>query len=495
MKDKLATGVAWLGSAKLVINLLALSSTIILARLLTPGDFGLVAIVLALLAIIESVTDLSLAASLIHHHKPTELHYHTAWSLGLVRGAVLALIFALIAPFVSDFYHDSRLTPVMWTIAVSIFISGFKNPKVVILTRELIFWQEFVMSVSQKVLGFTVGVLCAWYLKSYWALVAGTVASQVTGTIVTFIVVRYRPKLSFKHVREIWSFSIWLTLGKIINTLNWKFDHLLIGSYLGQKTLGIYSVGDNLAGLPTREAIQPLESTLFPGFRTIANDPSRLRAAYTSAQSLITTLALPLGVGFALISHSLVLLLMGEKWLPIIDVIQVISCVYVLQTMGSQVHPLAMALGKTKTLFNRDLFSFVIRIPLIVAGLYLGGLMGVVLARTVSGGITLIINMHLIGRMLSISFLSQLRANIRSLVSVIVMAISVKSIQWWIGVDGSSVELVIKLIYFILCGALSYSVTHWILWTVMGKPMGSEVELLKLTKLFMNKILLKFNRD
>ncbi|KAF0843630.1 PST family polysaccharide transporter [Methylovorus glucosotrophus] len=494
MKDKLVKGVAWLGAAKIVVNILALCSTVVLARLLTPADFGLVAIVMALLAIVESVTDLSLASALIHHKNPSEDHFHTAWSLNLTRGLLIAAMFACAAPYVADYYHDSRLKEIMWVIGASIFVTGFNNPKMVVLTRDLIFWQQFVMTVSQKLAGFVVGVTLAFIFKSYWAIVGGTVASQLVGVIVTYLVVPYRPRFSYRHTREIWSFSVWLTLGKMINTINWKFDHLMIGSYLGTKSLGFYTVGDNLAAMPTREAIQPLESTLFPGFKHLVHDKIRLRNAYVSAQGVITALALPLGVGFAMVAHPLILLLMGEKWLPVVQVIQIISCVFVLQTIGSQVHPLAMALGETKVLFKRDFISFFIRLPIIIAGMFMAGLMGVVYGRAISGTISLVINMHLISKMIPLSVLSQLKGNIRSLLSVVSMAAILYCIKSLLVLESNTSGLVLELMVLCASGAISYISIHVLLWHIMSRPLGPESEALRIIKAALARIKAKLSK-
>lgn len=485
MKEKLFIGVFWLGAAKLIINFLALISTIILARLLTPEDFGLVAIVLALLAIIEAVTDLSLASALIHIKEPSEDHFHTAWSLNLTRGVFLAFLFWLSSEFIANYYHDVRLTNIMWIISGSILISGLTNPKMVVLTKKLIFWQEFVVTVSQKLMAVVVSVAFAFLFHSYWALIAGVVTSQIVGVLVSYFIISYKPRFTYIHLRDIWSFSIWLTLGKIVNTLNWKFDQLLIGSQLGSKSLGFYTVGDNLAGLPTREAIQPLENTLFPGFSHIAEDKVRLRNAYVKSQTLITAIALPLGIGFAAISYPLVLLLMGAKWLPSVQVIQVISCIYVLQTIGSQVHPIAMAVGKTKTLFYRDLLNFIIRLPIIIGGLFYFGLMGVIFGRAISGSISLLINMHLISKMLGISIWEQVNSNARAIASVLSMASFLLIIQKNASFSSNStLELTLQVVAMVFSAFFVYVGFNLLLWILMKRPPGPESELIKALKKF-----------
>lgn len=488
MRDKLAKGVAWLGAAKVIINLLALFSTLILARLLTPEDFGLFSLALTLFTIISSLTDLSMANALIHHKNPTDEHFNTAWTLNFTRSAIVALLFCIAAPITASIYHEPKLTSVMVLLAVSILLAGLNNPKIVLMTRDLIFWQEFALTVSQKLVGFIVGVTIALIYKSYWALVGGMVTSQFVGVVISYIIIPFKPKLSFAHSKELWSFSAWLSLGQIFNTLNWKMDHLLIGSYLGVKPLGYYSVGDNLAAMPTRETIGPLQTTLFPGFRQIVHDNERLKLAYKSAQSLITAIALPIGVGCALIAHSLVLLAMGVKWMPVVQVIQVLSCVFALQTLSSPVQPLAMAKGETKLLFKRDMFSFTIRVPIIVTGLFLGGLVGIIYARSITGVIAIIINMHLVKRLIGTKVFEQIADNARSLLSIVVMTVGVLYLQYLIGCDGSSLGLLLKIGAFIFLGALLYLISHFILWKTAGKPIGPETEVLRIVSKLTAKI-------
>jgi len=505
MKAQLAKGVAWLGAAKVIVNLLALCSTIVLARLLAPDDFGVVALATTMLSIVNSVTELSLASSLIHHKDPTDTHFHTAWTLNLLRAIIISLFFCAAAPMAATLYSEPRLIDIMLALGASVMLGGFNNPKTVILTRNLVFWQEFVATVSQKLAGFVVGISIAFLYKSYWALVGGMIASQLVGIVVSYIVIPFMPRFSIAHAKELWAFSIWLTLGKIVNTLNWRLDPLLIGSYLGSRTLGYYTVGDNLAGMPTRETIAPLETTLFPAFKKIAHDNDRLKVAYRSAQSLISAIALPVGVGCALIAHPLVLLTMGSKWLPAVDVIQVLSCVFALITLSSPVQPLAMAKGETRLLFHRDLLSFAIRVPIIVVGMILGGLHGIIYARSVTGVIGIFINMHLVRRLIGTGIIKQISANIRSLIGVIVMSFGVLTIEYIAGGEGTpqflkhllgklgsplSLEyflaydektlLAAKIGLFVITGAVLYVTVHLTLWLIAKKPVGPENEIIRM---------------
>ena len=218
-----------------------------------------------------------------------------------------------------------------------------------------------------------VSLLIAWEYKSYWALILGSLAGQVAYVLLSYTALPFLPRITFKHTRDLLSFSVWLSLGQIINTINWRFDQLLIGGLSGRAALGYYSVGDNLAQLPTREAIAPLTQPLYPAFSRVADDHERLRAGYQRAQAFITAVALPIGVGFALLASPLILHFMGEKWAPAVIVAQGLSAIFALQTLGSLAQPLGMAAGATKLLFKRDVQMFFVRLPIDHGGNFPGG--------------------------------------------------------------------------------------------------------------------------
>lgn len=493
MKDKLAKGVAWLGAAKVIINLLSLISTLILARLLTPEDFGLVALATTMLTIVSSVTELSLASALIHHKEPTDAHFNTAWTLNLCRAIFIGLIFCVMAPVAAGVYNEPRLFNIMLVIGISVMLTGFNNPKTVVLTRNLVFWQEFVVTVSQKLAGFITGITIAIIYKSYWALVGGIVVSQLVGIIATYAIIPFSPKFSFAHAKELWSFSIWLTLGKVVNTLNWNLDQLLVGSYLGKIILGFYSVGDKLAGMSSREIIGPLETTLFPAFSQIKNDNNRLKQAYKAAQSLIFSIALPLGVGFALVAHSLVLVLMGEKWLPAVEVIQIIAVTVAFQTLSAAAQPLAMAKGETKFLFQRDLISFLVRVPLIIIGLIFGGLIGLLYGRAISTFISIAMNLFIVRRLIGTTVAEQITANLRAMISVVAMGLTVLFLQHTLGNQGSTIFLIVKIATYVLVGGLVYAITSALIWQKLGKPLGPETQFIRLLANVITKFLPRQN--
>ncbi len=480
VRNRLIKGSAWLSAARAVVNGLSLLSTIVLARLLSPGDFGLVALATTLLAIMTSVTDLSLSSALVRHAAPTRTHFDAAWTLNSLRGLALGALFALAGVPAARLYGDPRLVEIVTVIGFSLFLSGLTNPRSIMLQRDLIFWQEFVLNVAQKLGGVAVSTAIAWTYRSYWALVLGILAMEATNVVVSYTILPFRPRVCFEHVKELLSFSAWLTAGQIVDTLNWRFDQLIIGKGLNVAALGHYTVGSNIAQMPTRETTAPLTNVIFPAFSSIRADRARLARAYQRAQRFVTAIALPAGFGAALIADPLIRLTMGDKWQPAIFVVQVLASVFALQTLGSLAQPLYMAQGETRLLFLRNAQMLAIRVPLIAAGMLLGGLKGVVLARVISGLVSIYISMRLVRKLTELGVGEQLFANGRALVAVAVMSLSVVAASPLLPHGADPTSLVLEIAAIIAIAATAYCGTSLLLWAAMRRPAGPERELAEL---------------
>jgi len=318
--------------------------------------------------------------------------------------------------------------------------------------------------------------------------VIGLLASQVTNVIVSYVTLPFRPRPTLAHAKELLSFSVWLTAGQIVDTLNWRFDALLVGKGLGNAALGYYSVGGNLATLPTREAIAPLTKVMFPGFASIQNEPARLASAYQRAQSVITAVALPAGIGAALIAEPLVLLAMGERWRPVIFIIQALASISALQTLATLTQSLGIAKGQPRVLFVRSLQMFVIRVPMLVLGMLIDGLRGVVFARVLTGLIAIGFNMFLVRRFISLSVRQQLAPNIRSLISAALMVLAIYLLRPALPDGTDNAALLLRIVLTGVAALFVYCASMFVMWLAMGKPLGPETEVQHLLRKALTKV-------
>lgn len=492
IKARVVRASIWISAARGTTNLLSSLSTIVLARLLAPADFGLVALATSMLVVLQAFTELSLSQALIHTRDPTPDHYNTAWSLGLARGLMIALGFALAAPLAANAYSEPRLQDVMFALAVSAALGGLQNPKLVMLRKDLSFHQQGILSIAATLMNVGVAITIAALFRSYWALVAGLLAGQATNVILSYILLPFRPALRLKHFRELWRFSVWVSLGQIVNTLNYRFDHLLVGTFLGRADLGLYTIGSRLAVLPGQEMVRPLTGTLFPAFSLTADDPVRLRRAYQRIQGVVTAIALPASIGFGLIADPLVRLALGEKWLDAIPVIQLLAAIYSIDTFGSLVTPLGMAKGQTRLLFVRSVQKFAMRVPMIAIGLVLGGFPGLLYARVIAGAAGVVVDMTMIDRLLGMSLMEQIRANLRAILSTTAMVLSVVLLRTSLVLPGDSKGLALMLIATIALSVFVYAATSWLLWRVAGRPKGPETEVIEAGAKILKRVGLKW---
>lgn len=474
---QLMKGSLWLGLSRVLVNGLGAISTVVLAHLLAPAGFGIFALALAITVILAAVTDISMTQALIQRQAIDEGHVHSAFTLNVLRGLAVAAFIAAGAYPLALFMEEPRLTAVLLVLAGGFVVNSLANPRLALLQRQLVFRQELMFAVAQKLATVAVTIIIAALLRTYWALVIGVVVGQAVGVLVSYAIAPFRPRFTLSHGRDLFAFSGWLTAGEVVETLNWRMDLLFIGKFLDVTSTGLYSVGSNLAMLPTREAIEPLTRTLFPGLARVTGDRERLIAGYQRAQALVTSISLPAGIGTALLAEPLVRLFMGERWLGIVFVLQPLSVTFAAQTIGTQVRPLALAMGETRQLFWRNVQLLCARLPIVIAGLLIDGLRGMVIARVLAGLIGIVINMAQVRRLLGLSLARQIGSNARAIGAVVAMAAVVLIVGAAMPRESDTGALIARIVVPGMLGALTYGGGSLLLWTMMGRPIGPESEI------------------
>jgi O-antigen/teichoic acid export membrane protein len=477
MAARLKVGAAWLAGARLIVNLLGIITTLVMARLLTPEDFGIVAIGTSIFAIVTAVTELSLANAIIHHPEPTDDHFNSAFTLGLVRAALIACMVAMLAWPIASFYGDLRLFGVLLAVAFGTLLTGLANPKVILFQRALDFRFEFLNVTSQRLATMIISVTGAIIFQNYWAMIIGNLSAQIVLVVISYTKMPFWPKVSFRKAKDLLSFSIWLTASQVITTINWRLDQLFIGHILGRPLLGAYSLGDTLAQLPTREITAPISQTLFPAFSRMSGDKRRLLLAYQRAQATLSMLAFPVGLGFAVICHPLLLLTVGVKWEEATLVVQILSAIFALQTIASPVQSAAMALNQNRMTFGRDVLNLLIRFPFVLGGLLIAGLPGVIFGRCISSMIGMLINMALVRRLFGLGILPQIWANRRSLLAAVALVAAALTAQLPFRPFVTTEQQMLAVGVTVLVGGAVYVVSLMVLWIIEGRPDGPEREL------------------
>ena len=482
-KGSVVKGVAWVGLGRATYVIISFVSTIILARLLTPDDFGIVAIASAAAAVVAVMADLPLSKAVIHHDQPEAEHFHTIWTFGLIKAVAMVVLIGGSAPFVADFYGDERVTGLLIALSFSAALGSLQNPVLALFERDLVFWQTIALSLADRVANFVVSISVAYIYRSYWAIVLGILAASLVRLILSYVFRAYRPRLSLSKARELMSFSIWLTLGSWVQALNSKADPLVVGYFVRTNQLGIYSMSQRLASMTVGQIQSPIAMVLFPTLARMKHDPARLRSAYLRVQSVFCTVAFPVGVGFAVLADPIVRLVLGPQWIPTIPIVQAFILMQAANAV-QHVGPIAMATGHTRALFWRDLQILVLRAPLLVGGILLGRgsdigmLQGAVYGLACSQAIMIVWSIMLIRTLNGIGLRDHFEGAWRPLLACAAMAIAVLAAEQALIPIPPTLEGYAEMIALILLGAATYFLSLLVLWYVRGRPKGPEQEFL-----------------
>lgn len=362
---KIAKGAAWMVLLRLAQRSLGLVSTVILARLLLPEDFGLVAMATAFYAFVELISFLGFDAALIRKKDAERVHFDTAWTLGLLLKGLAALVLVLSASLVAAFYEEPRVEYVLYVFALVSVVGAVENIGIVNFRREMSFDREFRFQLLKKAIAVLVTALLAFHFRSYWALVIGLLASTCIGVVLSYLMHSYRPRLSLGAWREMLSFSAWMAADHIVSFVRERGSDFVVGKYLAPQALGAYRVGSELAALPTTQLYLPVMRAVFPGYAKIVNDPLMLKRVYLTTQGTIATVVLPVTVGLIALAEPFVLFILGKQWVGAIPLVQTLGLYGITRLLQGNRNALFVAKGKPSWLVSLGLLEVAVMFPLI----------------------------------------------------------------------------------------------------------------------------------
>jgi O-antigen/teichoic acid export membrane protein len=434
---------------------------------------------MAVVSVIAAVTEASLHQSLVQCDAPTQEHINTVWTMSCVRAGLIFAVIALAAWPLSLVYGDERLVAVFLVAGLGGAFMEFYNPLLTMATREMRFGPFALFQIGQKAAGLGLAIGLAFALGNFWGIIIGNALGAVFASLASYLIIPYRPAFTLSRVREIWSFSGWMSLHQLCETINWRFDQLAIGFAVSKAELGYYSVADSVAVIPTRELSFPLRNALFPGLAQISGQPAKLRKAFLEAQSGVALVTAPAAVGLALLANPAVDLLLGSRWAAIVPPLQLLAITYAFDTFVTVVRPLGMAMGATRFLFLRQLAALFVRIPLILGGLALGGLLGAAAGRALSSLVNCLISFMLARQLVSVGVWEQVRAHGVTLTSLLAMSAAM-IVSQAVFPSALADQPLLQILVLTPVGALTYAGTALMLWRVAGRPAGPIREMLNL---------------
>ena len=394
-------GAAWTVSSRLAGRLIDFATLLVLARTLTPSDFGLIALAMTLTVIVDMVLQIPVMQALTRLPEIKKSHLDTAFTLGALRGLALAtVVLAAAWPF-AHLYNDVRLLPLVAVTAIGPVARSLYSPAVAEYIWRMSFRQVFVSEILGKIIGSMVAISAVYLGGGYWAIVAGGMSAAVAATSISYFLVPYRPVLSLSELPDFSTFLWWLSTAQVVAALSWQFDRILLGYSLSKSGLGRYTMASDLSVLPTQSLIGPAMQPVMAAFSRINENRERVRRAYSKASQFTMMLAAPACIGMSLTSDLLVEALLGPQWHEAAIYLQWLALATVLSAFYQPLHSLALATNQTNFVFRYSLIELCSKIVLMPLGLYFFSLMGVVVARGIVSFMLFVLSLfaarHLVG--------------------------------------------------------------------------------------------------
>lgn len=473
-----AGGAGWVIGFRMTTRLLGMASTLILVRLLAPGDFGLVALASSFAQTVDAFVNLSPHEAIVRERAPERAMYDTAFTMSFLRGLATASILAVGAWPAANFFHEPRMAPVVLALAAATLIASMENIAVADFMRSFAFGKEFRLWTAPRVLGVVVTVGCAAWWHSYWALVAGIIAGRLARTGLSYLMRPYMPRLTLSAWRRITGFTVWSWAIYIAGMLRDRADTVLVGRFFSPARVGIYALGGEIASLPITELVDPLCRACFPGFSQLRHDGAGVGEAYVRLLGATALLVLPAGVGIAMVADPLVRVAFGANWLEAIPLIQLLALGAAVGATGGITATLFSAFAMLRTTFTVTLLGGLARIGLLLALLPGGTLLtAALIAMAVSSGEQAVAT-GIAMRRFHVPAAALARALWRSVLGAATMG---GALAWLgLGLAAAPDTPWRHMLATAAAGAAIYVAVVGLAWAAAGRPAGPERDLLAL---------------
>jgi len=387
LKQQAVSGIKWSGISMCAVTALQFVTLAILARLLTPTDFGLMGMIMMVIGFAQAFADMGISNAIIHRQDATRDQLSSLYWLTIFSGVIIFCVVCASTPLVVVFYRESRLPNLLYLTALIFLITPFGHQFQILLQKNLEFDRLAKIEMATAVINFTVATGSAFSGLGVYSLIWGQLAATTTKVALLCSVgwQHWRPSFHFKKrdLKGFLSFGLYQMGERSINYLNSNLDFLLIGSMLGASALGYYTLAYNLIIKPSSMINPVITNVAFPVFSRIQNETEKLRRGYLKVLQLLSTVNFPIMVGLAAVAPVAIPVIVGEQWRLSIILIQILAIVGLLRSTGNPIGALLLAKGRADFGFKWNLGLMLTQIPGLYLGAKLGGAVGVAIAFSI----------------------------------------------------------------------------------------------------------------
>ena len=444
LAEKAVRGGLWVFGLRALSRGLGFIRTVVLARLLSPSDFGLFGIALLAISILETFSQTGMQAALIRKKSDIESYLDTAWTISVIRGVILFLILFISAPVIAVFFNSPQAITVIRVIAISTLISGFKNIGLLFFEKELEFKKLFVYELSGALVDVIMALVLAFLLQNVWALVWAGLAANFVRLFMSYFIQSYRPRFTFdkEKFRELFGFGRWVLGSSMLVFLVNQGDDIFVGKILGVSALGFYQMAYLISNLPATEITNVISQITFPTYSKIQNDFQKLKKAYLEIFKTTMFISFPIAGGIFVLGSDFTVLFLGDRWMPMVTAMQVLALWGLIRSSGGLAAPLFNAINRPDIPTKLSLIKLILLALLIYPLTIKWGILGTALAVLINALLINPIAHYISIRMVGGKSIDILKIISGPAISTLIMICTIEVLKKWF-------ELTPKLAIFI----------------------------------------------
>ena len=425
-KKKVVYSLKWKFLQNSIVQVLTFIITIILARLLTPNAYGIIALTTVFLKICNALVINGFNSSLIQKKNIDKTDLSSVFFLSLIIATLLYIIIFIASPFISNFYTEPQLSVVLRVLGLSLFPGAIISIQNAIISRKLLFKKLFYSSLYSVLISGIIGVFMAFKGYGVWSLVVQQLLSQFITMTYLFIFLDWNPKLLFskERVLELFSFGSKILASSLIDTIYNELRSLFIGKVYSSSTLGFYNRGRIIPRQIITSINGSIQSVLFPTLSAHQDDVSMIKRMVRKSIITSTFIVFPLMLGIAVVARPLVSILLTDKWLESVRYIQIFCISYALWPIHTTNLQAIKAIGKSNTYLKIEVIKKIVGLTILIITIPLG-IEYIALGVPLTGFIAIIINTYPNKRYLEYSTIDQIKDMLPSLILSIVMSVSI----------------------------------------------------------------------
>jgi PST family polysaccharide transporter len=403
LKRKTVSGIKWVTLSGVTIRILSTLTTIVLARLLIPADFGMFALAMVMIDGFGVFKSLGFDTAMVRRDENVSKAANTAFFLIPAMGMFLFLILLIVAPLGAKFLGNPSIANIIRTLGFLFVISCFGKVPQTILYREMMFKYKAIAEVTSQIIFSVVVIVLAFNKFGVWSMVIAFLLKIFIQVTIEWYFSGWKPKFEFdrKIAWEMFHFGKYVMASSVALFLYSNLDNITVGKLLGVTALGYYAIGRNLSNLLVGIFLNKVSMIMFPAYSKIQNDTEDLKRVMLRGLKYISIIALPFSVILLLFSADILKILFGEKWLPAVSIVQVLAFAGLFNCLGTAIWPIFLARGKSKADFQVNALQaglfFILVFPLASSFKLFGVGLAVLISTIVSFSIGIIRVKRIIG--------------------------------------------------------------------------------------------------